>query len=123
MKMTISECRIRNNKIRRNRQLKKQINIGIITLLLVIGFSLLFFSFKTKAQSVPQEISYKYYKSVMVNTNDSLWNYASLYADKDYYESKKQYINEVISINMLPDDTICSGQYIIIPYYSYEFIE
>lgn len=120
--MTISERRIRNNKIRRNRQLKKKINMGIITFLLAIGFSLLFFSFKTKAQSVPQEISYKYYKSVMVHANDSLWNYASLYADEAYYASKEQYVNEVISINMLPDDTIFSGQYIIIPYYSYEFI-
>ena len=120
--MSMSERRIRNNRIRRRKELRRHVFTGFVTVLLAVSFSLLFFSFKIKAQS-NREVQYKYYKSVQVQAGDSLWNYASLYGDSRYYDSHKDYIKEVTAMNALTDEQITSGQYLILPYYSSEFIE
>ncbi len=120
----ISERRIQNNKSRRRRQLRHQFLMLFATILLVFSFSVFGFSTKAKAQSASDaaDISYKYYKSVIVNSGDTIWDYAELYAAKDYYESYDSYIREVVQINSLSNDDIQSGQYLILPYYSNEFI-
>lgn len=94
----------------------------MVTVLLITGFSVCFFSFKTKAQNEAEEVAYKYYKSIVVDSGDTIWDYAEEYAHEDYYDSYESYIKEVIRINAMQDDSIQSGQYLIIPYYSYEFI-
>lgn len=123
MSYQVSERRIRNNKLRRRRQLKRHIGICFITLFLVAGLSMLFFDFKAKAQSIPEEVSYKYYKSVAVEAGDTIWGYAQHYADDEYYASYNSYMEEVMKINSLQNDSIQAGQHIILPYYSKEFIE
>lgn len=122
MNQRISERRIRNNKLKRRRQIKNHITIFITTILLIACFSVSLFSIKTKAQSDSADVAYKYYKSISVEAGDSLWGYAVKYADRDFYASYDIYIEEVIRINALSDDSIQSGQSIILPYYSYEFI-
>lgn len=117
-----SERRIRNNRIRRQRQLRRHVILCLFTFLLVISLSLIFFSFRTRAQSNDEKIMYKYYKSIMVNNGDSLWKYAETYGDKQYYATPDDYIKEVMSMNFLEDENIISGQYLILPYYSSEFI-
>ncbi len=121
MNITVSERRIRNNRIRRRRQLRHRFFTCILTLAFVIGLSFLFFGFRTKAQGHDEEILYKYYKSVEVEAGDTLWNYADEYGNKEYYSSHQDYINEVMQMNGLMDDNITEGQYIILPYYSPEF--
>ncbi len=123
MNNNISERRIRNNKLRRRRQLRRNICISLMTFMLVAGFSVLFFSFGAKAQTdAGDDVSYKYYKSITVQAGDTIWDYAGLYADKDFYDSYENYIKEVMNINHLKDDNIICGQNIILPYYSNEFI-
>lgn len=122
MNNNISERRIRNNKLRRRRQLRRNICISLMTFMLVAGFSVLFFSFGSRAQTDAGDVSYKYYKSVTVQAGDTIWDYAGLYADKDFYDSYDNYIKEVMNINHLKDDNIICGQNIILPYYSNEFI-
>lgn len=119
---TTSERRIKNNHVRRQRQLRRNIFLCLFTFLLVISLSFLFFSFRTRAQSNEEEIMYKYYKSIMVNRGDSLWKYAEIYGDKQYYDAPEDYIKEVMSMNSLEDENIISGQYLILPYYSSEFV-
>lgn len=116
-----SERRIRNNRIRRKREMRRNILMSLLTIMLVISLSLIFFGFGTKAQSNNAEISYKYYKSITVQDGDTLWKYAEEYGDSAYYDSNQEYIDEVIKMNTLTDDEIISGQNIIIPYYSLEF--
>ena len=118
----ISELRIRNNRIKRRRELRRHVFTGLVTAILVLGCSMLFFSFKIKAQS-REDIQYKYYKSVQVKEGDSLWNYASLYADSRYYDSHRAYIEEVSAVNALSDDRITAGQYLILPYYDAGFVK
>lgn len=122
MNYQISERRIRNNKLKRKRQLQNNIMKFVLTIILISCLSVCLFSFKTRAQSDDAEISYKYYKSVSVSAGDTLWDYAVKYADEAFYDSYETYITEVMNINALSDDSIKSGQSIIIPYYSNEFI-
>lgn len=119
--MNMSERRIRNNRIRRRQELRRHVFTGFVTALLVISFSLLFFSFKIKAQS-SEEVQYKYYKSIQVQPGDSLWDYAGLYGDSRYYDSHRDYIKEVTAMNALTDEQITAGQYLILPYYDTVFI-
>ena len=122
MNYKVSERRIRNNKLRRRRQLRHHIMMFAMTVLLIVSLSVCFFGFKTKAQSETEQIAYKYYKSIVVESGDTIWDYANEYAHEDFYDSYDSYIKEVIRINAMSDDSIQSGQYLIIPYYSYEFV-
>ena len=46
-----SERRIRNNRMRRTRQLRRHMIMCLLTFVLVISFSSIFFRFRTKSQS------------------------------------------------------------------------
>ncbi len=122
MNTKTSERRIRNNRIKRRRELRQRFLICILTFIIVVTFSSLFFSFKTKAQGNDEEILYKYYKSIVVQDGDTLWNYACQYGEAQYYDSHDDYIKEVIRINTLSDDRITAGQHLILPYYSADFV-
>lgn len=121
MRAEVSERRIRNNRIRRRRELRHHLMMGLLTIFLVISFSSLFFSFRTKAQG-QDTLYYKYYKSVVVEEGDTLWRYACEYALDSYYDSPDAYIQEVVHINSLSEEQITYGQHLILPYYSAEFI-
>ncbi len=59
----------------------------------------------------------KYFKSIMVEEGDTLWKLSDKYMTNEY-SSKNAYINEIIHINNLENDTIHTGQYIMVPYYT-----
>ena len=56
----------------------------------------------------------RFYTSITVQPDDTLWNIADSYASDG--ESHQQYINAVKSLNNMTDDTIYSGQNIVIYY-------
>ncbi len=58
----------------------------------------------------------------MVEKGDTLWKYAETYGNMQYYDDPDDYIKEVMDINFLDDDQITSGQYLILPYYSPNFV-
>lgn len=66
---------------------------------------------------------YKYYKSYMVEKNDTLFSIAYDMNSEDCSEKQiKECVNEMIAINSLDHKgTICYGNYIIVPYYSTEY--
>ena len=111
---------IRHNRNRRNRQLRRHIRIFFLTVLIVFGISFGMFSIHAKADSHDSVHTYKYYKSVTVQCNDSLWDYAVKYAPDEDYDS---YIKEVVRMNNLQDDNINASMNLILPYYSNEFID
>lgn len=122
MNNRISERRIRNNQLKRRRQIHRNICLAVTALVLIAGFSILFCSFGSRAQSSDKAVSYKYYKSIAVGAGDTLWDYAQRYADENYYDTYDSYISEVKDINHLKDDNIIYGQHIILPYFSNEFV-
>ncbi len=117
-----SERRIRMNRIKRRRELRKRILTFALTFVLAITCSMMFFTVKTKAQNSDETIYYKYYKSITVSRGDSLWTYAAEYADENHYDSYQNYIDEVLQMNRLFSEDITTGQHLVIPYYSAEFV-
>ena len=112
-----SERRILKNKIRRQREMKKNFLIAIMTVCLIVTCSISLSGFRSNAKDDSTEASYKYYKSIAVTSHDTLWSIAEEYMDELHYDSITDYIEEVKSMNSLTNDTIHYGEYLIIPYY------
>lgn len=113
----MSERRIRRNKYRRRRELRRHIMISILTLCTVIILAFNIFSIKTNAKVASEVPEIKYYTSIMVKSGDTLWTIAAEYMG-EHYKSKSDYIEEVMRINALRDETIYAGHHIVIPYYA-----
>ena len=113
-----AERRIRRNRIRRQRQLRRRVFLfaGVMLVMLSLAGG----SFIVRAQDACSEPLYKYYTSIPIEDGDSLWSIADRHAD-GYFESKQDFLQEVIQINHLLDSDIRQGDYLIIPYYSSEF--
>ena len=86
-------------------------------------FTFSYHSLVSSASTGSEQVSYKYFTSIQVEAGDTLWSIAEEYADQEHYSSYKEYINEVKRMNKMRDDSIVSGQYLIIPYYSSEFVK
>lgn len=110
--------RAMQKKMARQIQIRNQLLILMLAAFIVLTVSFFFNSFSAKA-SVEANRTYKYFKSIEVQKGDTLWSIAEENKD-EHYISTAQYIKEVKSMNSLSDNTITSGQHIIIPYYSSE---
>ncbi len=112
-----SEKRIYQNRLRRQKEMRKNFLLFMMTVCLIVTCSISVCTFRSSAKDDSNQASYKYYKSITVSSKDTLWSIAEEYMDQEHYESVNDYINEVIRVNTLPDDTICYGQHLIVPYY------
>ena len=111
-----SERRIRNNRIRRQQERKKNFLLLFMTICLIVTFSFTLSVFRSDAKCDPK-VSYKYYKSIAVSDKDTLWSIARENMDQEHYGSVDDYIREVRHINSLSGDMIRCGDYLVIPYY------
>lgn len=109
-------------KCRRQRQIRRHIFLMVLGVVLVLISVISFHVIVSDAGTDTEGLTFKYYTSVLVSPGDSLWSIAQSYLD-DHYEDQQKYISEVVSINHLQDDSITSGQYLIVPYYSEEFVK
>lgn len=116
------ERRIRNNRIRRQREMRKNALLIIMTFCLVFTVAVSMNSFLSNAKEESSPVSYKYFKSITIENGDTLWSIAQEYMDNDHYDNVHDYINEVKKMNALSGDDITYGQYLIIPYYGTEYI-
>lgn len=118
-----SERRIRNNRIRRRMELRRKFLMSIMTVCLVIIFSIGISGFLSNAKGSNRQISYKYYTSITVSNEDTLWSIAEKYMDIEHYSSINEYIKEVKSMNHLQSDLITYGEHLIVPYYMDTYLE
>lgn len=116
-----SERRIRNNRIRRQKEMRRHFLMFIMTFCLVFLFSVSISSFLSKAKDGSEESYYKCYKSITISKEDTLWSIAQEYMDEDHYASIEDYIREVKQTNRLDSNVITYGTYLIIPYYTNEY--
>lgn len=116
-----SERRIRNNKIRRQRQLRRNFILTMTTVCLIMILSLGAGGFLSKAKAVDTHTNYKYYKSITVSHEDTLWSIAQEYMDIEHYTSIEEYIREVKQMNHLKNDVITYGCHLVIPYYAEKY--
>ena len=119
--MTASERRIRNNKIRRQRQLRRNILMMCFTLILIATLSIGGFALGAKAQDKEEVILYKYYTNVEVQYGESLDTIAEQYFCEEKYKNMKEYISDIMMVNGMYDEEILPGSYLIVPYYSEDF--
>lgn len=119
---TRSERRIRNNRIRRQREMRKNFLMFLMTLCLIITCSVSLNGFRSNAKDDSVKTSYKYYKSITIGNQDTLWSIAEKYMDDEHYDSISEYIDEVKNMNSLTDDEIQYGEHIVIPYYDDTFV-
>lgn len=120
---TERELRSYRKKIRRQKEIRRNIILAIVAAAVLMIFAFSFHTFTSLASTEDKEVSYKYFTSIQIESGDTLWSIAEEYADAAHYDSKNDYIKEVKSINNLRNDEIMSGQYLVIPYYSYDFMK
>ncbi len=113
-----SERRIRNNRVRRQREMRKNFLLVLLTVCLIFTGSIALSGFSSKAKDDSATSVYKYYKSITVSNSDTLWSIAEEYMDNEHYDSVKDYIAEVMTMNALTDDEIHYGEHLIVPYYA-----
>lgn len=109
-----SERRIRRNRIRRQRQLRRRMALaaaGFLTLcVLVCGVT-------ARAQGSSSAGEKKYFTSILIMPGDTLSSIAAAHAD-GHYDSAADYIREICETNHIQDENaIDAGDYLIIPYY------
>ena len=105
----------RNSKaelIVRNRKIMLAVAI-LVTLL----FSTILFTNKAAAEN-SREV-YTYYTSYQIQSGDTLWTIADQFMGPDYTD-KKDFIDNIKSLNHLGDDHITEGKFLVIEYSSYE---
>lgn len=113
-----SERRIIKNRIRRQHEMKKHFFMFLMTVCLITACSVSVCGFRSNAKSSgSMDNTNKYYKSIEVSGDDTLWSIAETYMDQNHYASIHDYIVEVKFMNALTDDEIYYGEYLIIPYY------
>ena len=118
-----SEDRIRRNRIKRQRIVRRQyaVLITLVTFLLFLAI-FMFSSILSDARSDGYTPDIKYYKTITVHSGDTLMNIASDDFPEDHYKNINSYIFEICTINRIKDaDHLNSGESLIIPYYSTEF--
>lgn len=112
-----SERRIRNNRIRRRREMRKNFLLFVMTLCLIVTTSIVISSFRSNAKTDPAKETCRYYKSITVSERDTLWSIAKTYMDETHYDSVQDYIDDVMHINNLKNDAIYADAHLIVPYY------
>ena len=117
----LSEKRIRNNRIRRQRQLRRNLMLMLFSAVLIVTLSVGGFAFGSKAQDKNEVILYKYYANVVVQYGESLEDIAETYFCEAKYDNYDEYINEVLRVNGMHNEEVTPGTYLIVPYYSSDF--
>ena len=118
-----AEVRIRNNKIRRQRIFRRQVLLlGLTSALFIFVFILFASSIMADAQSDEFTPSFKYYKTITVHADDTLWDIARENYSEEGYKSVNEYMSEICSVNAISDASgLKAGESLIVPYYSTEF--
>lgn len=64
-------------------------------------------------QAFAQPDTVKVYQTVLIEKNDTLWDFAVQYSAEG--QDIRSYIQEIRSLNHLTTDTLIEGQYLILP--------
>ncbi|SFA71938.1 hypothetical protein SAMN05216249_101190 [Acetitomaculum ruminis DSM 5522] len=97
------------------KEIKLKRTIYVTICLICCCIILLFFCNSKFKDGNLQGQAVKYYKTIQIHNNDSLWSIACQYAPDGNYEA---YIEEVSTINHLSTDVLYIGCYLTIPVYN-----
>lgn len=116
-----ADRRIQRNRIRRRKEIRRNLLLSLLTACIVVSMALSLTGFLSNAKSSNETVSYKYYTSIQVESGETLLSIAGENMGS-YYTSAEAYVKEVMRINSLQNEKIIAGQHLIIPYYSENFI-
>ena len=118
-----SEVRAYNNKLRRQKIVRRQRAVLFVILALFVAAVVMAATTKVlEAHSEVNTTDFKYYTQVEIHSSDTLWGFARDYASPKHYRDYDSYISEVRAINHLEEDQeVIAGNTLILPYYSSEF--
>lgn len=102
--------------LRRRQEIFRKIVLFICAIIVTFGIALGAYKSFTNAEEINDVHYYKYYTSITVEAGDTLSSLACEYGN--HFDSKNDFINEVIYSNHLTDDSLICGQSLIVPYYS-----
>ena len=107
----------------RKKQVRRNILLLILSTIILSSLLVFFASMSIQASDMEhkQQVSYKYFKSIYITQGDTLWSIAEANMN-EHYSSQKEYINEVKRMNSLTSDHIECGSYLIVPYFSSDYI-
>lgn len=108
-------------KIKRQQEVRRNIFFTITILFTIIVLSITLTTSVSSAQTINQEVYYKYYANIKIESGNTLIGIANEYMDF-HYSGVNEYVKEVKYINRLCDSKIVSGEYLVVPYYSTEYI-
>ncbi len=121
--MTDRELRAYRRKRRRQGELRRRVFSFAATLCLILTCTVFYHAIVTSANTGEDGMRFKYYTNITVQSGENLWDIADRYIDYGHYESKSDYLEEVIHINHLDEEAaVKAGQHIVVPYYSEEFV-
>lgn len=112
---------MKKSRINRKKQAKKQL-IRFMTALVIIVITVCVILFTNKNVTNADENGEfvklnKYYKTITIETGDSLWSIASEYKTGSH-KTTKEYVKELKSMNNLSSDQIVSGQKLLVAYFA-----
>lgn len=123
-RMTDRELRLYKRQLRRRQQMQRRILTMIATICVIVFCAVSYQGIRSLASSGEDPLKFKYYTKVTVAYGETLWDISDNYIDYEEYKNKREYIEEVQSINHLAEeDSIRAGQMLIVPYYSYDFVK
>ena len=107
---------------RRRQDYLKKMALLVLTLCIISGLSILFGGNLVDAHENNEEsaVAHKYYKSIEIESGDTLWGIAKEYMNEEY-DSIFEYIYEIKEMNNLDSDDIQEGQFLTVAYYDTEF--
>lgn len=91
---------------------KSKVFVSILIVTIAVLLVVLFSNYTVKSESLPCE--QKLYKSIMVESGDTLWDIAEEYCIEG--ESMIDYLEELKAINGIHDGNVKSGCYIVVSY-------
>ena len=107
---------MKTKRIQKNKRVESKVTI--LFLLILVGVLLSGTYLVSAMSSTPSKLKrQKYYKSITVESGDTLWDIAGEYISEEY-ASKNDYIKEVRTINQLNSNKINAGAKLCLPYYA-----
>jgi hypothetical protein len=96
------------------------LRLALFGLLLAAMFSIGGIASKAKSKDVPN--AYKYYDTITVAYQENLLDIVQRYDDRAYYETQKDYVEELCRINNIAYDgteypDVTPGTHLVVPYY------
>lgn len=117
--MTQEERDLKRRRAKRVYQLRKRAFMTALSVTLIIAISLIVGNTRSVAENKYDPSLSVTFKSVMIESGDTLWSIASEQTEDIAEISCKDYIKEVKRLNKLGSDKLVSGDYIVLPIYSY----